>query len=112
MAPSLRSAGPAGPKAAGEQGLRTISCCRHKELVPICRLCSCPKVGLYTAVGTYSCSCACRKQGLLLETWIVMEYADRGNLADALRSGRFPSHDFIAIYRCLLDIAAGVCPFP
>ena len=37
-----------------------------------------------------------------------MEYADRGNLADALRSGRFPSHDFIAVYRCLLDIAAGV----
>ena len=57
---------------------------------------------------TYSCSRACREQGSLLETWIVMEYADRGNLADALRSGRFPSHDFIAVYRCLLDIAAGV----
>ena len=36
-----------------------------------------------------------------------MEYADRGNLADALRSGRFPCHDFVAVYRCLLDIAAG-----
>ena len=42
-----------------------------------------------------------------------MEYADRGNLADALRSGRFPSHDFIAVYRCLLDIAAGAaCRIP
>lgn len=36
-----------------------------------------------------------------------MEYADRGNLADALRSGRFPCCDFVAVYRCLLDIAAG-----
>ena len=48
-----------------------------------------------------------REAGQLLETWIVMEYADRGNLADALRSGRFPCHDFVAVYRCLLDIAAG-----
>jgi len=37
-----------------------------------------------------------------------MEYADRGNLADALRSERFPCHDYTAVYRCLLDIAAGI----
>jgi hypothetical protein len=48
-----------------------------------------------------------REQGQLLETWIVMEYADRGNLADALRTGRFPCRDLTAVYRCLLDIAAG-----
>ena len=49
-----------------------------------------------------------REQGQLLETWIVMEFADRGNLADALRTGRFPCRDLTAVYRCLLDIAAGV----
>lgn len=36
-----------------------------------------------------------------------MEYADRGSLSDALRAGRFPTHDYTAIYRCLLDIASG-----
>ncbi len=49
----------------------------------------------------------------MLETWILMELADRGSLSDALRGGRFPIHDFTAIYRCLLDIASGntyTCP--
>lgn len=49
-----------------------------------------------------------RNMGSLLETWLLMEYADRGSLSDALRSGRFPIHDYSAIYRCLLDIASGV----
>ncbi|EIE22674.1 kinase-like protein [Coccomyxa subellipsoidea C-169] len=54
-----------------------------------------------------SCNSA-REAGSLLETWILMELADRGSLSDALRGGRFPTHDFTAIYRCLLDIASGV----
>ena len=49
---------------------------------------------------------ACSR-GSLLETWLLMEYADRGSLSDALRSGRFPLRDYNAIYRCLLDIASG-----
>ena len=49
----------------------------------------------------------CRETGSLLETWILMELADRGSLSDALRAGRFPTHDFTAIFRCLLDIASG-----
>ena len=36
-----------------------------------------------------------------------MELADRGSLSDALRAGRFPTHDFTAIFTCLLDIASG-----
>ena len=51
-------------------------------------------------------------RGSLLETWLLMEYADRGSLSDALRSGRFPRRDFSAIYRCLLDIASGALPAP
>ena len=58
------------------------------------------------------------RRGSLLETWLLMEYADRGSLSDALRSGRFPTRDYNAIYRCLLDIASGAAlasplrPFP
>jgi hypothetical protein len=58
------------------------------------------------------CRAASRPQGSLLETWLLMEYADRGSLSDALRSGRFPTHDFTAIYKCLLDIASGGCCAP
>lgn len=58
----------------------------------------------------FDCMLCClryREAGSLLETWILMELADRGSLSDALRGGRFPIHDFTAIYRCLLDIASG-----
>jgi hypothetical protein len=50
----------------------------------------------------------------LLETWLVMEYCDRGSLLDAVRAGRFyrkrdGEPDMVSIYRCLLDIATGAC---
>ncbi|CAL5221171.1 g3314 [Coccomyxa viridis] len=47
------------------------------------------------------------------ETWLLSEFCDKGNLDRALSGGRF--HDkatgkpeMVAIYRCLLDIAAGM----
>ena len=47
----------------------------------------------------------------LLETWCLMEYAEKGSLADALRTGRlkrpggFP--ELGIIIACLQDIASG-----
>ena len=47
----------------------------------------------------------------LLETWCLMEYAEKGSLADALRTGRlkrpggFP--ELGVIIACLQDIASG-----
>ena len=47
----------------------------------------------------------------LLETWCLMEYAEKGSLADALRMGRlkrpngFP--ELGVIVACLQDIASG-----
>ena len=42
----------------------------------------------------HSLRCACREQASLLETFIVivMDCADRGDLANALRSERLPSY--------------------
>ena len=53
---------------------------------------------------------ACR-MSRLLETWCLMEYAEKGSLADALRTGRlrrsngFP--ELGVIIACLQDIASG-----
>lgn len=49
----------------------------------------------------------------LLETWLILEFCDRGNLADAVQKGRLKLRgsdmpDLPAILRCLVDIAAGV----
>eukprot|EP00884_Botryococcus_braunii_P009548 jgi/Botrbrau1/18595/Bobra.0367s0037.1 len=48
----------------------------------------------------------------MLETWLVMEYCDRGSLLQVIRAGRFikkdGSRDLLAMYRCLLDIATGM----
>jgi len=50
----------------------------------------------------------------LVETWMLMEYCERGSLADALRSGRLRrpdtsgTPDMLAIIACLLDIASGM----
>lgn len=65
-----------------------------------------PEVGWWLETDAHGCM-ACRDPGALLETWILMELADRGSLSDALRAGRFPTHDFTVIFRCLLDIASG-----
>jgi hypothetical protein len=51
----------------------------------------------------------------MLETWLIMEYCDRGSLADAIRLRRFydkttGTPDLLSIYRCLLDVATGVEP--
>lgn len=48
----------------------------------------------------------------LLETWLVMEYCDRGSLLQVIRAGRFikdGTADLLAMYKCLLDIATGNC---
>ncbi|KAK9827328.1 hypothetical protein WJX81_005997 [Elliptochloris bilobata] len=50
----------------------------------------------------------------LIETWMLMEYCERGSLADALRSGRLRrpdttgTPDMQTIIACLLDIASGM----
>lgn len=52
-----------------------------------------------------------RRMSRLLETWCLMEYAEKGSLADALRTGRlrrqngFP--ELGVIIACLQDIASG-----
>lgn len=47
----------------------------------------------------------------MLETWCLMEYAEKGSLADALRIGRFKrangSPDLSTVIACLQDIASG-----
>lgn len=49
-----------------------------------------------------------------METYLVMEYCDRGSLADAISNRRFHTPapesrpDVLAMLRCLLDIATGV----
>ncbi len=54
---------------------------------------------------------AARRMSRLLETWCLMEYAEKGSLADALRTGRlrrpggFP--ELGVIIACLQDIASG-----
>ncbi|BDA45748.1 probable mitogen-activated protein kinase kinase kinase 11 at C-terminar half [Coccomyxa sp. Obi] len=72
------------------------------------RLSSGGKPDSQTMASNSQGSSSSREAGSLLETWILMELADRGSLSDALRAGRFPTHDFTAVYRCLLDIASGV----
>lgn len=49
----------------------------------------------------------------LYETWLVMEYCDRGSLTDAINSGRFLSAatrelDQVSVMLSLLDIAHGM----
>lgn len=48
----------------------------------------------------------------LLETWCLMEYAEKGSLADALRTGRLKRPNGLpelgVIIACLQDIASGV----
>ena len=47
----------------------------------------------------------------LLETWCLMEYAEKGSLADALRTGRLKRPNGLpelgVIIACLQDIASG-----
>ena len=57
--------------------------------------------------------CEWCRQSRLLETWCLMEYAERGSLADALRRGRLRRADsgtpnLAAIVQCMQDIASGV----
>ena len=51
----------------------------------------------------------------MLETWCLMEYAERGSLADSLRRGRLRRADtgapnLAAIVQCLQDVANGEAP--
>ncbi|CAL5225265.1 g8059 [Coccomyxa viridis] len=43
----------------------------------------------------------------LLETWMLLEYCDQGNLESAAREARF-QRDYATIYLCLMDIASGM----
>ncbi|KAK9842248.1 hypothetical protein WJX81_002584 [Elliptochloris bilobata] len=48
----------------------------------------------------------------LLETWLLMEFCDRGSLSDMVRANRFRRKpdgepDMSAILRCLIDVASG-----
>ncbi|KAK9916935.1 hypothetical protein WJX75_008980 [Coccomyxa subellipsoidea] len=43
----------------------------------------------------------------LLETWMLLEFCDQGNLESAAREARF-KNDFASIYLCLMDIASGM----
>ena len=52
------------------------------------------------------------RQSRLLETWCLMEYAERGSLADSLRTGRLRRvgnglPNLACIVQCLQDIANG-----
>ena len=52
------------------------------------------------------------RQSRLLETWCLMEYAERGSLADSLRTGRLRRADsglpdLACIVQCLQDLANG-----
>lgn len=55
--------------------------------------------------------CICSRMSRLLETWCLMEYAEKGSLADALRTGRLKrpngSPELGVIVACLQDIASG-----
>ena len=57
----------------------------------------------------------CCRKARLVETWMLMEYCERGSLADALRTGRLRRPhgtglpDLAALVACLLDIAQGAC---
>ena len=63
------------------------------------------------AVHGHGAAAVCR-MSRLLETWCLMEYAEKGSLADALRTGRlrrpsgFP--ELGVIIACLQDIASGM----
>jgi serine/threonine protein kinase len=51
--------------------------------------------------------------GALMETWLVLEYCDRGSLHEALEARRFVrkadgSLDLLGMYRSLIDIASGM----
>lgn len=52
----------------------------------------------------------CRRSRLL-ETWCLMEYAEKGSLADALRVNRFKRPNGLpelsTVLSCLMDIASG-----
>ncbi|EIE27156.1 kinase-like protein [Coccomyxa subellipsoidea C-169] len=52
------------------------------------------------------------RRSRLLETWCLMEYAEKGSLADALRVGRFnrPNGlpDISTVLSCLTDVASGM----
>lgn len=54
------------------------------------------------------------RRSRLLETWCLMEYAEKGSLADALRVGRFnrPNGlpDISTVLSCLTDVASGEPP--
>lgn len=58
----------------------------------------------------YLMECAFRRSRLL-ETWCLMEYAEKGSLADALRVGRLNKPnglpDLANVLSCLTDIASG-----
>ena len=62
------------------------------------------------AVGVHQ-----RRRSRLLETWCLMEYAEKGSLADALRVGRFKRGstgfpELATVVACLQDIANGAPP--
>lgn len=51
------------------------------------------------------------------QTWLLMEFCDRGSLSDMVRANRFRRKpdgepDMSAILRCLIDVAAGAPPAP
>jgi hypothetical protein len=55
---------------------------------------------------------ACGRSGWLLETWCLMEYAEKGTLADLVHKGRLKrpdgrSCDLFSAIACLTDIASG-----
>ncbi|CAK0735475.1 hypothetical protein CVIRNUC_000587 [Coccomyxa viridis] len=60
---------------------------------------------LGTASDSMSLERDCSDQ--LLETWMLLEYCDQGNLESAARESRF-KNDFAIIYLCLMDIASGM----
>ncbi len=49
----------------------------------------------------------------LYETWMVLEYCDRGSLDEVIRTKRYLRRpngdpDLGAVYRCLIDVAQGM----
>ena len=57
-------------------------------------------------------ACTAARESRLLETWCLMDYAERGSLADSLRTGRLRRADnglpnLACIVQCLQDIANG-----
>ncbi|KAK9828952.1 hypothetical protein WJX72_003004 [[Myrmecia] bisecta] len=72
-------------------------------------------ISLESVLSTAVCHPCVAKGGKsqLMETWMVLEYCDKGSLEEALDNKWLHSHnvglpDMASIYRCLLDIAGGM----